>query len=268
MVLESILNPRNASDKPWHVFVIAFLYTLVAIVVAHQLFPSQSSILSIALITILFVPFFQKLFELEERKEDAAAQKRLNKNLLTRHSASIMIFSAFFLGVVVAGTFAFMFLPVDNAFSLQTSTLKAISGNILEPTTFSNIFLNNTQVMMLMFILSAIFGAGAVFILAWNASVISVFVGLFTESLTTQGLGTTAAFIVGVPVGLSTLALHGVPEIVAYFVAGLAGGILSVGLIRENYRSAEFKLILKDALVFMAFAELLIIVAAFLEVIV
>ena len=74
MVLESILNPKNAEDKPWHVFVIAFIYSFIAVVFSNQLFPAQASILTVALITILFIPFFQKLFAIEEDKEDQAAE--------------------------------------------------------------------------------------------------------------------------------------------------------------------------------------------------
>src|SRR3989338_11575729 len=109
MVLESMINPKNAEDKPWHVFVIAFIYTLIAIAVSYFLFPTQSSILSVAFVTIIFVPFFQKLFTLEEEKEDLAAEKKLKKGLWARHVQVIYVFSAFFLGVVIAMSFVFIF---------------------------------------------------------------------------------------------------------------------------------------------------------------
>jgi len=67
-----------------------------------------------------------------------------------------------------------------------------------------------------------------------------------------------------VPAGLGSIALHGVPEIAAYFVAALAGGMLSVAIIREKFKG-HFEKIFIDSIAFLALAEVLIIVAAFLE---
>jgi uncharacterized membrane protein SpoIIM required for sporulation len=273
MVLESIMNPKNAEDKPWHVFIIAFVFSFIAIVLSHAMFPTQSSILSIAFITIIFVPFFQKLFEIEEEKEDLAAQKKCNDNLFTRHIKIITVFSAFFLGVVVAMSIVFIFMPQYNdVFSLQADVLKSISP-VADSTTaaatqagnFYKFFFNNTQVMLLVFILSIAFGAGAVFILTWNASVIAIYVGYIAESFTNSGMAQTTAYIYGLPVGLGSIALHGIPEICAYFIAGIAGGILSVGIIREKMKSIEFKKIFEDSLAYLAIAQILIIIGAFIE---
>ena len=274
MVLESILNPKNAEDKPWHVFLIAFLYTLIAVFFAHKLFPSEASILSVALVTILFVPFFQKLFELEEEKEDAAAQKRLKGNLVSRHRQTIYVFSAFFLGTAVSMTFIYVFFPeFSSAFSLQADIVRQLNPAAATGAAYSvgsgfwNFFSNNTQVMLLVFIMSSMFGAGAVFVLAWNASVISVFSGFAVQKLVGTGLPTHYAFAYGLPASLGSIALHGIPEILAYFIAGLAGGILSVGIIREELGSREFKMVLKDSLIFLGIAEAMIFAAAYIEAI-
>ena len=72
------------------------------------------------------------------------------------------------------------------------------------------------------------------------------------------------AYLLGVPAGLGSIALHGVPEIAAYFVAALAGGMLSVAIIREKFKG-HFEKIFIDSIAFLALAEVLIIVAAFLE---
>lgn len=263
MVLESILNPKNAEDKPLHVFIITIAYSVISALLAKQLFPTQASLLTVALITIVFVPFFQKLFEIEEEREDEAA-RGAKGNLLSRHKKIIFVFSAFFMGVSVAVTTLYLILPRD-VFSLQLDTLKNFSGAATQLGSFEAFFLNNSQVMILTFILSTMFGAGAIFILTWNASVIGVYVGSLVQSLV-QKLG-AVAYVYGVPVGLGSIALHGVPEILAYFIAGLAGGILSVGIIRESILSKEFKLIFRDSLMLLVIAEVLIIIAAYIEAI-
>ncbi|MCX6815366.1 MAG: stage II sporulation protein M [Candidatus Aenigmarchaeota archaeon] len=267
MVLESMINPKNAEDKPWHVFVIAFIYTIIAILFAYILFPDQSSLLTVALITMLFIPFFQKLFVIEEKKEDRAAHGRLAGSLWQRHNQLIFVFSAFFLGVIVAMSFVFMFFPNENLFSLQSNTLHGFSGAATQGGDFSRYFLNNTQVMIMIFILSLTFGAGSIFILTWNASVIAVYVGLFAKSFATQGFGLHTAYLFGVPVGLGSIALHGIPEILAYFVAGVGGGILSVGIIREKLGSKNFSIIAKDSIKLLVAAEVLVAIAAFIEAI-
>jgi uncharacterized membrane protein SpoIIM required for sporulation len=265
MVLESMINPKNAEDKPWHVFIIAIVYTFIAVFFAYYLFPSEVSMLSVALVTIIFVPFFQRLFSIEEKKEDLAASRRLRGNLWQRHAKLIYVFSAFFLGVIVAMSFVFIFFGSD-LFSLQSQTINSFSsGAAVGDGNFSRFFVNNTQVMVIVYILSLLFGAGSVFILSWNASVIAVYVGMFSKSLISQGYGIQAAYIFGVPAGLGSIALHGVPEVLAYFVAGLAGGILSVGLIREKLGSRNFQLIVKDSLKLFVIAEVLIFIAALIE---
>lgn len=267
MVLESMLNPKKAENKPWHVFLVSIFYSFVAVFFATLLFPSQASILAIALITIILVPFFQRLFILEEKKEDVAAHKLKKKNVFARHASTIYVFSAFFIGVIIALSFIFIFFPDNqNLFSLQTETLNSFStGYATQPGDFWMYFENNTQVMILIYALSLLFGAGSVFVLSWNASVIAVYVGSVARSFIAQGLAPGAAYVVGVPLGLGTIVMHGIPEIAAYVIAGLGGGILSVGLLREKWGGKNFNLILKDSLIFLFAAEVLIVIAALLE---
>ncbi|HLD85374.1 MAG TPA: stage II sporulation protein M [archaeon] len=269
MVLESLLNPKNAEDKPWHVFFISFLYTFIGVFFAYQLFPTQASTLSVAIITIIFIPFFQKLFDYEEEKDRIAVEKMKKLNMFARHEKAISVFGAFFMGVVVAMTFIFIFMPSLNVFTLQAQTIEgfssAVTGNATDTGAFMKFFLNNTGVMVLVFIMSLMVGAGAIFILAWNASVIAVYVGLIVKSFVNNGMNTATAYLYGVPVGLGSIALHGIPEIAAYFVAGIAGGILGVGIIRERLGSEEFNIVFKDAIVFMAIAEALVVGAALIE---
>ncbi|MBS3052863.1 MAG: stage II sporulation protein M [Candidatus Aenigmarchaeota archaeon] len=261
MVLEIILDPRKA-EKFSHILLLSFVYTLVSVFLAIQIFPQQASILSIALITILFIPFFQGRFEQEEAKEDIYAERKSGGNIFMRHKSIISIFTAFFLGIVIATSFVFIFLPFHDAFSLQSSVLRGLASS--PETDFLRIFLNNTQVMVLMFLFSVIMGAGAIFILAWNASVIAVYAGSAVNSLTSS-VPLPAAYLVGLPSALGSIALHGVPEILAYFIAGLAGGILSFGIVKEKINSKEFKQIFLDSVAYLATAEALLAAAGLIE---
>jgi uncharacterized membrane protein SpoIIM required for sporulation len=278
MVLEEIVNPKKAGSRTLNIFFVTIFYTLVAILFANFLFPSESSMLAIALVTIIFVPFFQKLFVLEEEKESLAAKHRKGQNLFARHIKIVKVFAAFFVGIIVAVSFVYIFFPAQSVFLLQEQVIRSFSsfsppgaqvasasGAFIQTADFSRFFINNTQVMLITYILSILFGAGAVLILAWNASVIGVYIGIVTQSLIGKGYPLAAAYAIGLPAGLSAIALHGIPEVLAYFLAAVAGGVLSVGVIREKWKSREFHLIAKDSIKFLIMAEALIFIAALIE---
>jgi uncharacterized membrane protein SpoIIM required for sporulation len=265
VVLESILRPQFAVNKPLHIFAISVLFTAISVWLSYNLFPSQSSILSIAFVTIFFVPFFQRLFSVEERKDEKAVHQKTKHGFLRRHRPIVVAYTAFFMGMVLTYSFLFVFSPtIRDLYSLQMDWFRSQGIAAVQPGNFERYLFNNTQVMFLFFILSVLFGAGAIFILAWNASVIAVFVGILANKLV-PALGAPMAYVYGVGAGLGSIALHGVPEIAGYFFAGVAGGILSVGLLREKFMSKEFKEMAKDSLIWIGIGEGLIILGAFLE---
>jgi uncharacterized membrane protein SpoIIM required for sporulation len=100
-----------------------------------------------------------------------------------------------------------------------------------------------------------IFGAGAIFVLAWNASVIAAAIGIFTDYQ-----------ISGIPIGIARYMIHGFPEIAAYFVTALAGGIFGVGVIRNGIRSKIFFRILENTVMLLFIAVLLLVIAGIIEV--
>ncbi len=264
MVLESLLRAHARSYK---ILGMSFLCSFLAIVLSVRMFPAQSSILSVALITMIFIPFFQKMFERDELSE-VLSLRNLKDNVFSRHSPTVKAFSMFFLGTALAISTAFFFLPdYAGAFSLQSDTLRSFAtGRATDTGTMIMLMLNNTQVMLLMFILSTILGAGAILILAWNASVIGVYVGMVARAFSAASVDPAFAYLYGVNAGLFSIALHGIPEIMAYFVAGIAGGILSVGMAREDVQSLKFKRVLVDSLKLLVLAQVMIAGAAWLEV--
>ncbi len=109
---------------------------------------------------------------------------------------------------------------------------------------------------------------GAIFILTWNASVIAVAMG----SLIKQEIAKTASFVgfsnLAAYFGVATFSFfrymtHGVLEIVAYFMAGLAGGIISIALVKHNLQEEK---ILIDVLDLVLISVGLLLLAGFIEV--
>jgi uncharacterized membrane protein SpoIIM required for sporulation len=108
--------------------------------------------------------------------------------------------------------------------------------------------------MVFTLVFSLVFGAGAIFILIWNASVIASAFGMFAENLGRM------------PLGMLRYLVHGLLEISSYFVAALAGGIVSVAFIRKDLRGERMWVILQDALILIIVAVLILIASAFMEV--
>jgi stage II sporulation protein M len=59
---------------------------------------------------------------------------------------------------------------------------------------------------------------------------------------------------------------HGIFEISAYFVAGLAGGIISIAVIRHDFGTKRFNHILLDSVDLILVSILFLLVAALIEV--
>ena len=93
------------------------------------------------------------------------------------------------------------------------------------------------------------------FVLAWNASVIAAAIAIFTRS--------DLNFL---PVALLRYFVHGIPEIGSYFVAALAGGIISFAIIRRDIGTERFWKVLQDSLNLLILAVIILFLAALLEV--
>jgi uncharacterized membrane protein SpoIIM required for sporulation len=116
-----------------------------------------------------------------------------------------------------------------------------------------------------------IYGFGAIFILTWNASVISVAIGNFIRT-NISNLANTIGFV-GIgsyfqvfSLGILRYMTHGIFEILAYFTAGLAGGIISVAVIRHDFRTKKFEHIVLDSADLLIISIVILVVAAFVEV--
>ena len=106
-------------------------------------------------------------------------------------------------------------------------------------------------------LLALFYGAGAVFILAWNASVMGLAIGSFAKS--------TAGFL-SIPLALTKYLVHGIPEIAAYFTAALAGGIIGIAIIRKDFNPQRIKTISLDMLMLLSISIALLIFAGVIEV--
>jgi uncharacterized membrane protein SpoIIM required for sporulation len=276
MVLESLLNPFRAEHQPWVLVLLGFLYSSLALFLSLWIFEEQASMVMVFLTVMAALPLMYQTLRVEEEKDVMLGQER---TLLKEHAKAITFFLALFLGFVIGYSLWYVFLPgplADHLFATQTNTIsnlnQQVTANAMAQVGIMNkIFLNNVKVLIFCILFSFIYGSGAIFILSWNASVIGAAVGNFIKSHMSAAAGAAglikvAAYFHGSALSFLRYAIHGIPEIGAYFIAGLAGGILSVSIIRHDFGTTNFEKVLLDASDLILIAIFVLFVAALLEV--
>ena len=275
MVLESLLGPIKAEDKPWKMFFIGFLYSTVAILLSMWVFRDQTSLIMVFLTVMACIPIVYNTMKLEEKKDMSILEER---TLIREHNKAIVFLMFLFLGITLSFVVWYVFLPsgvIGYAFDKQIATIQAINnqvaGNAYQQfSTFSKILFNNVKVLSFAVLFAFIYGAGAICILTWNASVIGAAIGNFIRSNLSEytgliGLDKFSGYFNILSVGLLRYVLHGIPEVLAYFYGGLAGGIISVAIMRKHYKDEKFSHILFDVSELLIISLAFLLVAAFIE---
>jgi len=268
MVLESIYPVKKVIKHPVDMFVLSAIISFASIFIADMIFPGVATGKILTLfITVALAPAIYGVFKEEEEVERKEAEHKIHKDFFDRHDEAMKIFTLLFLGIFVAIFLTAIFSPeayVEAVFSDQIQEIRRITSlssgkafaGALSPEILEIILWNNLRVMGLSFVLSILIGVGAVVILAWNASILAIYLASFIrQGLIEEFMVRTISIIPHAPI-----------EIFGYFLAGIAGGILSVGLIREKFLSKEFLLVLRDCLLLLCLAVLSIFLGAFIEV--
>ena len=268
MVLEALFPTKSVVRNPIDMFALAAVISFASFFLANIIFPGESTGKIITLfITASLAPIICGVFSEEEEVERECAEHKMKKQFLDRHDEAIKIFTLLFAGVFVAYFLVSIIFPaefVEVTFNDQLSEIRRItnipSGNVvakaLSPDVLEVILWNNLRVMGLSFALSFLIGVGAVVILAWNASILALYLASFIrQGLIDEFMVRTVSIIPHAPI-----------EIFGYFMAGIAGGVLSVGLIRERINSKEFLLVFRDSILLLFIAIAAIFLGAFVEV--
>lgn len=280
MILEFLINPIKAENKPYDLILYGLIYTLLGALLGWTLFKGQASMVIVFLVVLASVPLIIGIIKNEEKKDVGDFNEVA---LLKEHGKALSAFMFLFLGITLAVAGMYVLLPaetVSTLFSSQVSTISglehSIGGDITAKvvdsfTKFLGVFTNNMFVLVYCLLFSLLYGAGAIFILTWNATVIGVAIGNFIRSnianvVNMFGFVSWAQYFNIVSIGLLKYVVHGVPEIAAYFVAGLAGGIISIAVIRHDFRGRKFEHVLLDSADLLLVAIVLLFVSAVLEI--
>jgi uncharacterized membrane protein SpoIIM required for sporulation len=268
MVLELLINPKKIQGKRWELFFIGFVYSFIAVFLSLWIFKGYASIVMITLTIIASVPFVHRVIELEEKKEIKIKKEH---SLLKEHSKAIEVLLFLFLGFVVSFTLLYLILPAETTqtlFSAQIETIIEVqgpTGSYIEANNLIPIFLNNLKILFFCVAFSFLYGAGAIFILTWNASVMAAAIGSFIKNNLLHVSG-AIGYLQITSIGLLRYLLHGVPEIISYFIGALAAGIISFAVIKHDFMGERYKHIMKDALYLILIAVGILFLAGLMEV--
>jgi len=275
MVLESLINPLSAKKKPWETFVAGLIYSTIALFLSYWVFQEYSSLIMVFLTTMASIPL---LFYTIRNEENLGISLNSNIKLLREHGRVFLFLISLFLGFAVAMTFWYVFLPenmVYTLFSSQSQTIvninSQISGSAAHFDVFLKILLNNVRVLIFCVLFAFLYGVGAIFILTWNASVIAAAMGNFIRKnlaayANAIGFSKVAGYFHIFSIGFLRYALHGIPEILAYFVGGLAGGIISAAVIKKDLLGKNREKVIFDSSELILIALGILFFAALLEV--
>lgn len=258
MVLERLVSLKVAVKQPAWMFVIGGIISVVCLLVSFLVFEESVGLLTNLLITIAMTPFMLNLIRYEEAKDEETVKSKTELNFFHRHRDILKIYTAFFCGMIFSFSILYVILPESlsqKLFSDQINQITAIRGKMASIDTFFEIITNNIGVLLLSFLFSFLFGAGAIFILSWNASVLATAIGSLAKEI---------GGIRALPIAVLPFFPHGSLEILAYFIGGIAGGLVSVAITRR--KSLGFWFVVKDSLMLMVVSIVMLIFAGLVEI--
>ncbi|MBT4935390.1 stage II sporulation protein M [Candidatus Woesearchaeota archaeon] len=276
MVLESLFNPFGLKKRPWQMFIAGFVYSLIAFVLSYIVFRDAAGLLLVFLVVLSTLPI---LYTAIRNEEELDLKYTKEWKLLKEHTKVLVFFMFLFLGITAGLVFSYIAFPsaiVDTVFSLQNEAIVSVNNNVQANITggitkinlFGKIFMNNIKVLFFCLIFSFLYGSGAIFILTWNASVIAAAMGNIIKTelakvTTLVGLSSASAYLGVTTFSFFRYMTHGLLEIAAYFVAGLAGGIISIAIIKHNLKENR---VLIDVLDLVLISVGLLLIAGVVEV--
>ncbi|MEK6873859.1 MAG: stage II sporulation protein M [Nanoarchaeota archaeon] len=281
-MLEMLLSPGRSERRPWELFFVGVFYASLSVILVNWIFASDpvlskySGILIVTFAVMFSMPYVYYTIRMEENKSASIRGIRL----LTEHSKAINAFLWLFVGFIIAFSVWAIILGSPESFRAQIETYCSINnpqnfqgciaehginggisgtgfvtGSTSSGKVFGSIFTNNLYVLLFAVIFSIIFGAGGIFILAWNATVISAAMVIFAKS-----------DIYSLPLSLGRYMIHGIPEIASYFIGTLAGGIIGLSIIRREFKTQRFWDIFYDSIMLIVIAIAILLIAGLIEV--
>ncbi|RME31887.1 hypothetical protein D6789_01275 [Candidatus Woesearchaeota archaeon] len=241
MVLEHLFPENWLEQRLRYAFLLAVVYSAVAIVLARLLFAANSGIVSVVFVSLLLIPYVKKLLLKEERRESRERRFTL-QHLWEDNRDAVNVYLTLFLGIYltfVAFSFLFSLVPRFTGRGLSAVTVfgeqlagEALRGHASAGEIFLSIATNNWWVLLACFLLALIAGDAAIFFIAWNASSWGSIFGFRAVQAAQTGLAYDP--LTNLAIILIVTFPHVLLEGGAYILAAIAGGVLSDDIIARR----------------------------------
>ncbi|MBI4441282.1 hypothetical protein HY639_03880 [Candidatus Woesearchaeota archaeon] len=290
MVVERLFKEQMLKKQPAFALGAGVFFTVVGFITSYLLFKPFVGLATILFTVILALPSLMRLFELEEEEQKEGV------SFLTKNETLIDFYLYFFIGsfmvfFLIAIYNTSLVFSLDDLSRMDVPRGYATEGFELPPPPsyrptgeITKIFMNNFYVMLISFVLSLFYGAGSLFLITFNGSIFASTLAkviklkipkdpswyTYTFSLfgnvlhfSPEGFWFTYTFMA---CNVGIMFFHGIPEVLAYFFAAIAGGVLSEGFVREKFLSKGFFKIIKNAVWLLILAIVVLYVAAIIEI--
>lgn len=280
MEYDKLFSSNWLRKHPVNIFMLGFIFSEIGIITAIILFRSNVSMMSLAFTSLILIQPLSKMLTREANLE--FRENKYSLHLIFKdHKELFEIYFFLFLGIMLSyGVFAVIMpefhivemfgsqigIPCDGT-AYQPTFCNGITPYLGKATAtgleFWPIIANNFMVAFVALIFSLAYGAGSILFLTWNASVWGTVFGYFAKfSSQTKGLPAIIVFM-----GLMLKVLpHTIVEASAYFMAVIAGGVLSKSLMKNKITNKQLKHVLFDTAMFFIMAIMLVFVGGLLEV--
>lgn len=262
-----IFNAEKIEVSANYALFAGVFFTIISFITSYLLFRTTRSFVGVGTIlftVVLSLPIVVKFLESTGIEERSFFSKM-------RHLFNFYIY--FFIGSFVVFFLISLAVPshilsAEQLYGTATKLLPQKAGLPFPPVNenmlAAGIFKNNLYVMAISFILSLLYGAGSLFLLTLNASIFASALSNFIRE-TAVSTGSINLFVL-FSCNMGIMFFHMIPEVIAYFLAAIGGGILSVASMKETMFSKGFFETLKYSLVIFTAAVIVLVIAAAIEV--
>jgi len=245
-------------------YLFLFILTFFSIIFSTLLVRNSGEVSGVLVLTFSMIPLIEILNRFFERE---IIRVNLNPriNVLIRHKELILSYFSIFFSAVLATYISYLFFP--QVFNEQIKAIYDIKREVMlygysfeRDAFFSYILINNLKVMMLFFVFSIIFGAGSLYLLLWNSSIIGVFLGMKAEEYYGNLF---IKYIIYPSISFIKILPHGILEFLGYFLASLSGAMIALSILSKDRGSLQQ--IVSDSLLLFLFSIFFIVIGAFVE---
>jgi len=254
MVLERLIDVKESLKNPFKTFLFGIFISMIALFISYTMFSHSTGLYTTIIITLAALPFMNRLLRYEEKEDESIME---TSSFAERYGDIIIAYIAFFCGMTLAMSASFVLLPQtisEKVFHEQITEINIIRGKFDFGNKFTEILINNLSVLLVSFLFSFLFGCGAIFILAWNSSVLSSAIGLVAKS---------SGGVMALPSAVLMFFPHGSFEISAYLIGAIAGGLVSAAFTRR--KSIKFWQIIQDSFKLLLVAFVFLIIGGIIE---